>query len=92
MVMIRNYLIFHGRKDTYFNEFDFLLPHRGGNIEAGTSSVTHARDYVGRERWVDIEQRAQMYSPNPCAAAWRDERDAFVERENALRSNSTRML
>ena len=46
-----------GRPDVYFGW-------TGGVLEAGTSSL----QWNERERWVDLEQRAWLYSPNPQAA------------------------
>ena len=40
---------------------------RGGMVEIGTSSIVG----LERERWVDIEQRAALYSPDPKAAVVR---------------------
>lgn len=45
-----------GRPDVYFHEFGLR-----GRLEAGTSSL----QWSDRERWVDLEQRAWLYSPDP---------------------------
>lgn len=69
-----------GKRDVYFDDFGFSARHfRGGNLGAGTSSI------VMKEEWVDIEQRAQLYSPNPRAAASRAKETArltFERRES----------
>jgi len=66
MKLRRCYQMSKGRRDVYFNEFEFFARHhQGGSLEAGTSSI------LMREEWVDIEQRAQLYSPNPMAAAFK---------------------
>jgi len=67
MKLRRCYQLSKGRKDVYFNEFEFLAPQvlRGGCVGAGTSSVMRG------EQWVDIEQRALLYSPDPRAGAFR---------------------
>jgi hypothetical protein len=67
MKLRRCYQLSRGRKDVYFNEVEFLAPQvlRGGCVGAGTSSMLRG------EQWVDIEQRALLYSPDPRAAAFR---------------------
>jgi len=79
MKLRRCYRMSKGKRDVYFNEFEFSARHhQGGNLGAGTSSI------VMREEWVDIEQRAQLYSPNPLAAAFRAKetpKSMFAKRE-----------
>ena len=50
-----------GREDVYFNDFWLGMSHRGGNIGAGTSGILTEDG----ERYIDIEQRAALYSPCP---------------------------
>ena len=80
MKIIRCYLMSKGRKDVYFNEFSFLTRHRGGRVEAGTSSIQSS------EQWIDIEQRAALYSPDPLAAvsrAYSTRKSVLARRESA---------
>ena len=55
------------RKDNHFNTSSPRGGIRGGRIDLGTSSIVGRE----RERWVDIEQRAALYSPDPEAAVVR---------------------
>lgn len=80
MKLRRCYQISKGKRDVYFDDFRFpARQYRGGTLGAGTSSI------LMREEWVDIEQRAQLYSPDPMAAASRARETArlkFEERES----------
>lgn len=66
MKLRRWYRMSKGKRDVYFDDFEFPARHyRGENLETGTSSI------VMKEEWVDIEQRAQLYSPVPLAGTFR---------------------
>ena len=58
--LIQCYRMRQRRLDVYL---DGLEGCTGGKVEAGTSSLPWSQ----RERWVDLEQRAWLYSPNPGA-------------------------
>lgn len=60
--LIRTHLLSKGTEDDYFHRFGFLHQRKGGCIEAGTSSIRWCEQYI------DIEQRALLYSPTPHAA------------------------
>lgn len=62
MKLMRWYKMHQGKLDVYFDNFD-LASERGGRVEAGTSSLRWSE----QEGWVDIEQRALLYSPDPRA-------------------------
>ena len=63
----------NGYKDVYHNAFEPTRASQGGMIGLGTSSIAGRE----RERWVDIEQRAALYSPDP---------EAAVARANSIRT------